>query len=121
MGNKNEDRPTLEQAMKLATAAAKKGSVKGHHILGILELEVMADIDETLELERAEKQEKVLKHLEHAAAIGGYVPSFGLLRKLQHFLNSNTFDELEAKHKEALALEWSEERESYMANKTKAS
>ena len=126
---KNEGRPTFEQSMKFATAAAKKGSVEGHHILGKRELVVLAGMDETpLELERAEKLEKAVKHLEHAA-IGGNVPSFELLQKLQDrgagnmylFLDNDTFDELEAKHKEALALEWSEERESYMAKKTKTS
>ena len=51
-----------------------------------------------------------LKHLEHAA-IGGNVSSFELLQKLQDrgagnmhiFINNDTFDEMEAKHKEALA------------------
>ena len=112
--NEFEGRTTLEQAMKLAEAAAKKGSVEGHHFLGILGL----DIDKDMTQERALKVEKAMKHLEHAA-IAGNAPSFKMLREIRDeggesldvLLKHDTFEEMEAKHKEALALEWSEERE----------
>lgn len=111
--NDFEVRTTKEQALKLAKAAAKKGGVKGHAILGILEWKVQKDTVQAL------------KHLVHAA-IGGDKPSFKLLKEIRDrsreiVLDQDTFDDIEAKHKEALALEWSEERESYMAKKTKTS
>ena len=104
---------TKEQALKLAKAAAKKGSVRGHEILGGLEFE--KDNFGTLA--------QALRHFIHAA-IGGNKRSFDILRQTRDqsgVLDQDAFDDIEAKHKEALALEWSEERESYEANKNKTS
>ncbi len=105
LNNEFEVRTTKEQALKLAKAAATKGSAKGHAILGFLENK-QGDLD------------KALKHFVHAA-IGGDKRSFDMLRSLQHkglpLLNQDELDDIEPKHKEALALEWSEERERYRA------
>ena len=98
--NEFEVRTTKEQALKLAKAAAKKGSVRGHHLLGWLEFKEQDNLV------------KARNHFVHAA-IGGWKESLEMLKIMQRggMLDQDTFDDIEVKHNEALALEWSEERD----------
>lgn len=95
---------TEDQALKVATAAAKNGSLEGHHLVGGLECKVNDDFD------------KALKHFVRAAT-GGYVPSFKTLRNMRDKggLPRDVFDDIEEQHKEALTRGRSEERDA--ANK----